>query len=284
MGRQAFIRRQDSATPAPTEGSDTAVSSTPESTPTTTESNSPETTNKDETQSAPTTDATPTKQTDPTAAQTKTDGAASSPTKDASKKEEKEDPLPIKPKITPAAGIAGVILMITGAAYAIIGIKHQWLVVFFSSAYLAALGVTVLVIYVMDPPISDAIQGAYMVAAIMTGMVFGGVSLVFKEVTEGLGCLLGGFCVAMWFLVLKPGGLITDTTGKAIMIGVMAAVAWSLSFSQYTRSYGLIVCTSFSGATIAILGIDCFSRAGLKEFWMYIWGVFSNGIYAIDNY
>jgi hypothetical protein len=34
----------------------------------------------------------------------------------------------------------------------------------------------------------------------------------------------------------------------------------------------LIVCTSISGATALVLGIDCYSRAGLKEFWLYIWG------------
>jgi hypothetical protein len=169
-------------------------------------------------------------------------------------------------------GIAGAVLMISGAAFAIIGIKHQWIVVFFSAAYLTALAVAVLIIYVMNPPVSDAIQGAYMVASLLTGVIFGGISIVFKEVTEGLGCLLGGFCLSMWFLVLKPGGLIAETTGRAIMIGVFCVVGWSLSFSQYTRNYGLIGCTSFAGAMITILGIDCFSRAGLKEFWLYIWG------------
>ena len=163
-------------------------------------------------------------------------------------------------------------MLITGAGYAIIGIKHQWLSTFLSAAYLAALGVTVLIIYVMSPPVSDAIQGAYMVAALMTGLIFGGICLVFKDVAEGLGCLLGGFCIAMWFLVLSPGGLLKDTTQKAIFIGVFSAVGWSLSFSQHTRNYGLILCTAFAGSTITILGIDCFSRAGLKEFWIYIWG------------
>ncbi|KAK5166235.1 uncharacterized protein LTR77_008496 [Saxophila tyrrhenica] len=189
---------------------------------------------------------------------------------------DKADELPIQPEITPALGIAGVVLMLTGAAYAIIGIKHQWLNVFFSAAYLTSLSVTVLIIYVMSPPVSDAIQGAYMVAALLTGLIFGAISLVFKEVTEGLGCLLGGFCLSMWFLMLKPGSLISSTTGRAIMIGVFCVVGWSLSFSQYTRTYGVIGSTAFAGAMITVLGIDCFSRAGLKEFWMYIWALNKN--------
>lgn len=188
------------------------------------------------------------------------------------KQDSENEKLPLRPKITPAVGIAGVILLGTGVAYCLIGIKHQWLLVFLSSAYLASLSVTVLVLYVMSPPVSDAIQGAYFVAVCATGLIFGAISLVFKEMTEGLGCLLGGFCISMWFLVLRPGGLIESTTGRAVMIGVFCAVGWSLSFSKYTRNYGLILCTAFAGAMITMIGIDCFSRAGLKEFWIYIWG------------
>lgn len=110
-----------------------------------------------------------------------------------------------------------------------------------------------------------------MVAAVITGLVFGAFALIFKDITEGVGCLLGGFCLAMWFLVLSPGGLISSTSGRAILIAVFCLVAFSLSFSHYTRNYGLILCTAFAGAQIAIIGIDCFSRAGLKEFWLYIW-------------
>ncbi|KAK1811646.1 hypothetical protein LTR12_013985 [Friedmanniomyces endolithicus] len=181
------------------------------------------------------------------------------------------DPLPITPTITPALGIAGCILIVTGAALCLIGIKHQWLYICLSTALLASLAVTVLIIYVMNPPVRDAIQGAYMVAAVVTGLIFGALALVFKEVTDGLGCLLGGFCLAMWFLVLSPGGLISSTTGKAIMIAVFCLVFFALSFSQYTRSYGLILGTSFAGAQATVIGVDCFSRAGLKEFWLYIW-------------
>jgi hypothetical protein len=126
----------------------------------------------------------------------------------------------------------------------------------------------------MNPPISNAVQGAYLVAAIITGAVFGGVSIIFAEITEGFGCLLGGFCFGMWLLTLKPGGLIQSTAGKVILIAAFSISIFAFSFSHYTRSYGLIAATSFSGATAVILGIDCFSRAGLKEFWLYIWSAF----------
>ncbi|KAF2841547.1 hypothetical protein M501DRAFT_1014345 [Patellaria atrata CBS 101060] len=183
------------------------------------------------------------------------------------------EPLPITPKITPALGIIGAIFIISGAIYTVIGIKNKWMYIFLSSAYLAALAVTVLIIYVMNPPVSNAVQGAFFVAACLTGLLFGGVSLIFAEVAEGLGCLLGGFCLSMWFLVLKDGGLIQSAAGKAIFVAAMSLSAFCLAFSRYTRTYGLMVSISFSGATITVLGVDCFSRAGLKEFWLYVWAL-----------
>ncbi|CAI7599194.1 unnamed protein product [Penicillium viridicatum] len=184
--------------------------------------------------------------------------------------------LPLKPVITPAWGVGGFILIALGAVLAFIGVRQQWVQILLSTGFLSALGVTVLIIYVMSPPVSNAVQGGYLVAVFFTGAVFGGLSLVFREICEGLGCLLGGFCLSMWFLALKSGGLLTESGPKAGMIIAFAVGFYSLSFSHYTRSYGLIGCTSFAGATALVLGIDCYSRAGLKEFWLYIWGLNQN--------
>lgn len=147
----------------------------------------------------------------------------------------------------------------------------------------------VLIEYVMSPPVSNAIQGAYFVAAFLTGLIFGALSLIFKELTEGLGCLLGGFCVSMWLLSLKRGGLLADPETRGAFIGAFCVAFYALSFSSYTRPYGLIVSTSFAGSSIAVLGIDCFSRAGWKEFWLYIWGMLkliglSQILWLIENF
>ncbi|KAH9872882.1 hypothetical protein J1614_005276 [Plenodomus biglobosus] len=183
-----------------------------------------------------------------------------------------ENPLPIQPKLTAAMGLSGVILLLSGLVYAVIGIKNK-IYVFGSAAYLTALAVTVLIVYLMSPPVSNAVQGAFFVAAFVTGVIFGALSLVFSDITEGFGCLLGGFCLSMWFLSLKDGGLISSTTGRAIFIGCMSAGGYSLSFSHYTRNYGLIASIAFSGATAAILGIDCLASSGWKEFWLYLWNL-----------
>ncbi|EEH10420.1 conserved hypothetical protein [Histoplasma capsulatum G186AR] len=69
--------------------------------------------------------------------------------------------------------------------------------IFFSVGFSSALAVTILIIYLMNPPISDAVQGAFVVAATATGAVFGGISLAFQDVSEGFGCLLGGFSLRL---------------------------------------------------------------------------------------
>jgi hypothetical protein len=185
-------------------------------------------------------------------------------------------------------GLTGALLLLSGLVYAVIGIKNKWYVdqeqlltsaygnriyVFGSAAYLTALAVTVLIVYLMNPPVSDGVQGAFFVAAFVTGVIFGVLSLVFADITDGFGCLLGGFCLSMWFLSLRNGGLISSTTGRAIFIGCMSAGSFSLSFSHYTRTYGLIGSIAFSGATATMLGIDCLTCAGWKEFWLYLWSL-----------
>ncbi|KAL6713180.1 hypothetical protein ACLMJK_009301 [Lecanora helva] len=181
--------------------------------------------------------------------------------------------LPVKPQITPGLSVAGALMILTGAFYTIVGIKTKWLHISLSSAYLVSLAVTVLILYVMHPPVSNGLQGGYVAAAMLPGAILGGLAIVFKDITEGFACFLGGFCLSMWFLVLKPGGLISNDVGKVIFIACLTVGAFPLYLSHHTRPYGLIGSVAFGGATVVVLGIDCFSRAGLKEFWLYIWGL-----------
>jgi hypothetical protein len=179
--------------------------------------------------------------------------------------------LPIEPKLTPGWGVAGTILLLTGVAYALVGIKNRMIHTFFSTAFAASLGVAVLIVYVMKPEVSDALQGGYVVAAVVSGCILGAASTFFREITEGLACALGGFCVSMWLLCLVPGGLLGPVVSKAIFIACFTVGGFAFYFSHFTRDWALILTIAFSGATVTVLGIDCFSRAGLKEFWAYVW-------------
>ncbi|WQF75885.1 hypothetical protein CDEST_00899 [Colletotrichum destructivum] len=182
-----------------------------------------------------------------------------------------EGQLPIEPTITPGWAVAGVILLCTGVVYTLIGIKNTVLHNAFSVAYVVGLGISVLIVYVMVIPVSNASQGAYVVAAFLPAVLAGVLSSwFFKEITECLACALGGFCIAMWLLCLHDGGLLSGI-GKVILIIVLSLAGFATYFTRWTRDWALMIMISFSGATATVLGIDCFSRAGLKEFWAYVW-------------
>ncbi|EEH36879.2 hypothetical protein PAAG_07297 [Paracoccidioides lutzii Pb01] len=189
--------------------------------------------------------------------------------------DQKQDPnkLPLPPRINPGLSVVGIVLIIAGGIYALIGVKTKWIQIFLSTGFLSAVAVTILIIYLIQPPVSNATQGGFVVAAVATGAIFGGVSLAFQEVTERLGSMLGGFSLSMWILSMKSGGLLVETGHKAAFITSLTLALYCLSFHHLTRPYWLLASTSFSGATAIVLGIDCFSRAGLKEFWVYIWGL-----------
>ncbi|KAK2042212.1 hypothetical protein LZ31DRAFT_470869 [Colletotrichum somersetense] len=187
-----------------------------------------------------------------------------------------EGQLPLQPVITPGWAVAGVILICTGVVYTLIGIKNTVLHNAFSVAYVVGLGISVLVVYVMVVPVSNASQGAYVVAAVLPA-IFAGVlsSWFFKEITECLACALGGFCFAMWLLCLHDGGLLSGIA-KVVFIIVFTLAGFATYFTRWTRDWALMVTISFTGATATVLGIDCFSRAGLKEFWAYVWALNDN--------
>ncbi|EGO57828.1 hypothetical protein NEUTE1DRAFT_26923, partial [Neurospora tetrasperma FGSC 2508] len=102
--------------------------------------------------------------------------------------------LPIQPRITPGWAVSGAILILTGIVCGMVGIKKKWLHTFLTTGFLVSLGTTVLILYVTDPPVSDAVQGAYVVAAVCTGLIVGGVAIIFQDLAQGLACLLAGFC------------------------------------------------------------------------------------------
>ena len=135
----------------------------------------------------------------------------------------------------------------------------------------------VLILDVMSVPdegISNSIQGAYLIAIALPGILLGGfLQWYLGWLARRFGCVLGGFCMAMWLETLRPGGLIRPRSMTAVLIGVMCLVSLAPSIPMIKKWADLayMVFSAFSGSTALVLGIDCYSRAGLKEFWVYTW-------------
>ncbi|KAL3476575.1 hypothetical protein BJX99DRAFT_258323 [Aspergillus californicus] len=124
----------------------------------------------------------------------------------------------------------------------------------------------------MTPPVRPAIEGAYLVAIFFTGFIFGILATGFK-IAEGLGYMLRCFCMSMWLLSTKSGGLPTSMDARISFIRAISMGFYAISFYHCTRPYGLIVSALIAGRTAVSLGIDCYSTAGLNEFWLYLWAL-----------
>ncbi|KAJ4391361.1 hypothetical protein N0V93_004978 [Gnomoniopsis smithogilvyi] len=191
--------------------------------------------------------------------------------------------LPLTPTRTPGFYVAGFILMISGALYIIFGMKRQWIHCSFSFAYLVAIAIAALELLLVPSPISDGVQAGYIVAAIVGGAVAGGLATLRPKFFYFFGSFLGGFCFAMWLLTLKESALFGRNVGKnCIFLAAFSCVGLGFYVSTKTRHYLIMFSSSFAGATAFILGVDCLTCAGLKEFWAWI-GNFPNvDLFPID--
>lgn len=135
----------------------------------------------------------------------------------------------------------------------------------------------VIILFTMKHPdagISDRAQGGYLAAAVLPAIIVGGLLQWYVGwLARRAGCVLGGFCMAMWIETLCPGGVIKSSSMTALLIGVMCAVSLAPSIPMLKKWADPVYMTfsAFSGSTAFVLGIDCYSRAGLKEFWAYTW-------------
>lgn len=173
--------------------------------------------------------------------------------------------------------------MITGALYLIFGMKRPWVHCSFSFAYLVAIAITALELLLVPTPISNGVQAGYIVGAIVGGGVAGGLAILRPKFFHFFGSVLGGFCFAMWLLTLKESALLGQNTLKnCIFLAAFSLTSLAFYFTTRTRHYLVMFSSSFAAATAFILGIDCLTCAGLKEFWAWIWNLPNDSLFPID--
>ena len=151
-----------------------------------------------------------------------------------------------------------------------------------------------------NPP-STTLRGLYTLACIIASLIGAGAGVFFYNQTKYLVPAMGGFALG-WFIEAckdngATGGSIVGRWGliggqlkkfvssssllilKVKLLNTGFTVVFFIAGLVSTFHYHLILTsTAFIGATAFILGVDCFTRAGLKEFYIYNLG-FRNGLF-----
>ncbi|UZJ51441.1 hypothetical protein CBS101457_000761 [Exobasidium rhododendri] len=183
-----------------------------------------------------------------------------------------EQTLPLHTTIDPAFGILGALLILSGLALAFIGHRSRWLICLISGFYSLAL-ITICVILRVgvskaqnDP--TKTLKGLYLLASICAGGIGGALAVIFRNGGLLLACALGGFTLALFLEACKSNGLIETIGLRYILYVALGTLTFSFACHAKLQSYVLIGSSSLVGATATMLGIDCFTRADLKEFYI----------------
>jgi hypothetical protein len=116
----------------------------------------------------------------------------------------------------------------------------------------------------INPP-SVKLQGLFVLSCTVAGFVGGGVSIFFWQQTKYFMGAWGGFALALWIQCFRSGGVIR-TIGLRWLFYIAVAVVGFVSCTIPRIHYHvLLVSTAVVGASAFILGVDCFTTAGLKE-------------------
>jgi len=81
----------------------------------------------------------------------------------------------------------------------------------------------------------------------------------------------GGFAFGLWIQCFKNGGLITPVGMRWILYIACSVIAFVLCTIPKIHWHMLLIATAFVGSSAFILGVDCYTTSGLKEF--YVWNL-----------
>ncbi|KAH7910862.1 hypothetical protein BJ138DRAFT_1151899 [Hygrophoropsis aurantiaca] len=184
-------------------------------------------------------------------------------------------PIVLATRITPAFGVLGAILILTGLPSAFWGHKNRWTSFFLIGFYTLSLVCFVLIIKfgilpAINPP-SLTLQGMFVLASVIAGILGGAITIFFWKGTKYFIGAWGGFACGLWVQCFRDGGLITSIGLRWILYIACAVVGFVLCTIPKLHWHMVLVATAFVGSSAFILGIDCYTTAGLKEF--YIWNL-----------
>ncbi|KAI1793851.1 hypothetical protein LXA43DRAFT_177906 [Ganoderma leucocontextum] len=179
-------------------------------------------------------------------------------------------------------GVLGAILILTGLPSAFLGHKNRWSSIFIIGFYTLSLVCFVLilrfgVLQAINPP-STTIRGLFVLSCVVAGVAGGGIAIFFWKAAKYFTGAWGGFALALWIQCFRDGGLIHPLGFRWIMYIAISVVGFVLCTLPKLHYYIMLISTAFVGATAFMLGVDCFTTAGLKEF--YVWNIGFGSIFT----
>ncbi|KAL0578736.1 hypothetical protein V5O48_003292 [Marasmius crinis-equi] len=191
------------------------------------------------------------------------------------------EPVVLDTKLDPAFGVLGAILILTGLPSAFWGHKNRWTSFFLIGFYTLSLVCFVLILKfgvlpAVNPP-NKTVRGMFVLATSIAGIAGGAIAIFFwKAARYGIGAW-GGFAVGLWIQCFHNGGLIKPIGFRWILYIGCAVVGFTLCTIPKIHYHVLLTSTAFVGASALMLGIDCFTTANLKEF--YVWNIGFNELF-----
>nr|GAT44096.1 predicted protein [Mycena chlorophos] len=178
-------------------------------------------------------------------------------------------------KLDPAFGVLGAVLIITGVPSAFFGHKNRWTSFFLIGFYTLSLVCFVLILKfgilnAVNPP-SKTLRGLFVLASAVAGIAGGGISIFFWKASRYFIGGWGGFALALWVQCFHDGGVIRTVGFRWIFYIGCGVVGFILCTIPKIHYHILLMSTAIVGSSAFMLGVDCFTTAGLKEF--YIWNL-----------
>lgn len=121
----------------------------------------------------------------------------------------------------------------------------------------------------MQPPSprypSTTMRGLYLLACVISSFFGAAFGIFFFKVSKYWVSAAGGFTFGWFLLATREGGLITSVIGRWGLLGSLTVVAFLAALVPLLHDHMVLASTAWIGATAIVLGIDCYTRAGLKE-------------------
>ncbi|KAL4069700.1 hypothetical protein V8B97DRAFT_1872268 [Scleroderma yunnanense] len=190
-------------------------------------------------------------------------------------------PIVLDTRITPAFSVLGALLILTGLPSAFWGHKNRWTSFFLIGFYTFSLVCFVLIakfgiLPAINPP-SKTLQGMFVLSCAISGIMGGALSIFFWKGTKYFIGAWGGFAFGLWIQCFKDGGAITPVGTRWILYISCGVVGFVLCTIPKFHWHVLLLATAFVGSSAFILGVDCYTTAGLKEF--YVWNLGFTGLF-----